>query len=77
MHISNHAIGIGIATILGLCAIAPVSAAPVLSNMTALKSTADSSITEVRYIRRGWARAAVATGVGLAVARTAASYAYG
>ena len=78
MHISNHAIGLGSATILGFCAIAPVRAAPVLSNTAALKSAADSSITEVRYIRRGWARAAVATGVGLAVAgAVASSYAYG
>ena len=78
MHISNHAFGFGVATVLGLCAAAPVSAAPVLSNTAALKSTADNSVTEVRWgIRRGVARAAVATGVGLAVAGAARSYAYG
>jgi hypothetical protein len=52
---------------------APVSAAPVLSNAAALKSAIENPITEVRYIRRGVARrgvarAAVATGVGLAAA---------
>ena len=79
MHITNHAIGFGVATMLGLCAVAPVSAAPVLSNTAALKSAADNTITEVRWgvRRRGVARAAVATGVGLAVAGAARSYAYG
>jgi hypothetical protein len=78
MHITNHAIGFRVATVLGLCAVAPVSAAPVLSNTAALKSAADNSVTEVRYgIRRGVARAAVATGVGLAVAGAARSYGYG
>ena len=69
MHITNRAIGFGVATMLGLCAVAPVSASPMLSNAAALKSAADNTVTEVRYgIRRGVARAAVATGVGLAVA---------
>ena len=79
MHITNHAIGFGVATVLGLYALAPVSAAPVLSNTAALKSAADNSVTEVRWgvRRRGLARAAVATGVGLAVAGAARSYAYG
>jgi hypothetical protein len=78
MHITNHAIGFSVATVLGLCAVAPVSASPVLSNTAALKSAADNAVTEVRYgIRRGVARAAVATGVGLAVAGAARSYAYG
>jgi hypothetical protein len=78
MHITNHAIGFGVATVLGLCAVAPASAALVLSNTAALKSAADNSVTEVRYgIRRGVARAAVATGVGLAVAGAARSYPYG
>ena len=80
MHITNYSIGFGVATVVGLCCVAPVGAAPVLTNTAALKAAADNPITEVRYIRRGWARAAVATGVGLAVAgavaRTA-SYAYG
>ena len=79
MPITNHAIGFGVATVLGLYALAPVSAAPVLSNTAALKSAADDSVTEVRWgvRRRGLARAAVATGVGLAVAGAARSYAYG
>jgi hypothetical protein len=78
MHITNHAFGFGVVTVLGLCAAAPVSAAPVLSNTAALKSAADNSVTEVRWgIRRGVVRAAVATGVGLAVAGAARSYAYG
>ena len=81
MHISNYSIGFGVATVVGLCFFAPVSAAPALTNTAALKAAAENPITEVRYIRRGWARAAVATGVGLAVAgavvRTAASYGYG
>ena len=78
MHITNRAISFGVATMLGLCAVAPVSASPMLSNAAALKSAADNTVTEVRYgIRRGVARAAVATGVGLAVAGAARSYPYG
>jgi hypothetical protein len=81
MPITNHIMGLGVAAVLGLCATAPVSAAPVLSNTAVLKSAANNTITEVRYVRRGWGRAAtraaVATGVGLAVAGAATSYAYG
>jgi hypothetical protein len=81
MHIINYSIGFGVATVVGLCIVAPVSAAPVLTNTAAVKAAAGNSITEVRYIGRGWARRAVGVGVGLAVAgavaRTAASYAYG
>jgi len=77
MHIINYSIGFGTAAVLGFCVVATVDAAPVLTNTAALKSATDNTITEVRYIRRGWARAAVATGVGLAVAGAAASYAYG
>jgi hypothetical protein len=81
MPITNHIMGFGVAAVLGLCATAPVSAAPVLSNTAVLKSAANNTITEVRYVRRGWGRAAtraaVATGVGLAVAGAATSYAYG
>ena len=78
MHITNHAIGFGVATVLGLCAVVPAGASPVLSNTAAVKAAADNMVTEVRWgIRRGVARAAVATGVGLAVAGAARSYAYG
>ena len=83
MHITNYSIVFGVATVVGFCLVAPVSAAPALTNTAALRNAAatDSTITEVRYIGRGWARRAVAVGVGLAVAgavaRTAASYAYG
>jgi hypothetical protein len=80
MHITNYSIGLGVATVVGICFVAPVSAAPALTNTAVLKAAADNPITEVRYIRRGWARAAVATGVGLAVAGAvagaAASYGY-
>jgi len=69
------AIGIGFAAALVLLSTAPTTAAPVLSNTAAVKSAADNSVTEVRWVRRGWGRrAAVAAGVGLAVG--AASYAY-
>jgi hypothetical protein len=77
MHITNYSIAFGVATVVGFCFFAPVNAAPALTNTAAIKAAADNTITEVRYIRRGWARAAVATGVGLAVAGAAASYAYG
>jgi hypothetical protein len=71
-------ISVGFAAALVLFPMASPSAAPVLSNTAAVKSAADNSVTEVRYgIRRGVARAAVATGVGLAVAGAARSYAYG
>jgi hypothetical protein len=76
--VTKYAICIGYAAMLVLAANAPASAAPVLSNSAALKSAADNAVTDVRWVaRRGWARAAVATGVGLAVAGAAASYAYG
>jgi hypothetical protein len=78
MHITNHAIGFGVATVLGLCTVVPAGASPVLSNTAAVKSAAENTVTEVRWgIRRGVARAAVATGVGLAVAGAARSYGYG
>jgi hypothetical protein len=78
MGIIPHAIGFGIATVLVVWTVAPVGAAPVLSNTAVLKSVAESTVTEVRYgIRRGVARAAVATGVGLAVAGAARAYGYG
>ena len=81
MHITNYSIGFCVATVVGLCFVASASAAPVITNTAALKAAADNPITEVRYIGRGWARRAVAVGAGLAVAgavaRTAASYAYG
>src|SRR5262249_51236807 len=78
MHITNQAIGFGVATVLGLCVVAPATGAPVLSNTAALKSATDNAVTDVRWgVRRRVARAAVATGVGLAVAGAARSYAYG
>src|SRR5262249_10712223 len=71
----KYAIGAAFGTAFALAAIAPAAAVPVLSNTAALKSAADSSVTEVRFIRRGTARrAAVAAGVGLAVG---AAYGYG
>ena len=77
--VSKYTICIGCAAVLVVVANAPASAAPVLSNSAALKSAADNAVTDVRWVaRRGWGRrAAVATGVGLAVAGVAASYAYG
>ena len=76
--LTKYAICIGYAAALVLAANAPASAAPILSNTAALKTAADNGVTDVRWVaRRGWARAAVATGVGLAVAGAAASYAYG
>jgi hypothetical protein len=83
MHITNYSMGFGVAAVVGFCSVAPVCAAPVVTSTAALKVAAatNNTITEVRYIRRGWARAAVATGVGLAVAgavaSAATSYAYG
>jgi hypothetical protein len=74
MYISKCAVALCAAIVMGLCATTQVDAGPVLSNTAALKSAADDPVTEVRFIRRGWARAAVATGIGLAVA---SSYAYG
>jgi hypothetical protein len=82
MHVTNYSIGFGVITVVGLCFVAPMSAAPVLTNTAALKVAADNPITEVRYIGRGWARRAVGVGAGLAVAgavasAAAASYGYG
>ena len=78
MNTTKYAVGFSVAAVLGVCTMAPVSAAPVLSNAAALRSAIENPITEVRYVRRGVARrsvarAAVATGVGLAAA---ASYRY-
>jgi hypothetical protein len=69
---------VSVATVLGLCTVVPAGASPVLFNTAAVKSAAENTVTEVRWgIRRGVARAAVATGVGLAVAGAARSYGYG
>ena len=80
MHTVKHAAAFSAATVLGLCAMAPASAAPVLSNTAVLKSAAENTITEVRYVRRGVARRSVAgAAVGLAAAasyRYAAGYPY-
>jgi hypothetical protein len=78
MRTTRYTLGLCVMTALGLCSVKPVSAAPVLSNTAGLKSATENLIAEVRYVRRGVARrgvarAAVATGVGVAAA---ASYRY-
>ena len=78
MNTTKYAVGFSFATVLGVCTMAPVSAAPVVSIAAALKSAIENPIAEARYVRRGVARrgvarAAVATGVGVAAA---ASYRY-
>src|SRR5262245_55503267 len=73
---TKHTIILGTAGVLALCAIPPTSAAPVLSNTAAVKSAADSWVTDVRWRRYGgWGRGAVAAGVigGLALGAAAAA----
>ena len=83
LTVTKHAISIGTAAALTLCAIAPASAAPVLSNTAALKSAADNWATDVRWRRWGWGGGAVAAGVigglalGAAAARSSYYYGYG
>src|SRR5262245_47870743 len=81
---TKHTIILGTAGVLALCAIPPTSAAPVLSNTAAVKSAADSWVSDVRWRRYGgWGRGAVAAGVigGLALGAAAAArssyYGYG
>jgi hypothetical protein len=83
LTVTKHAISIGTAVALTFCAIAPASAAPVLSNTAALKSAADNWATDVRWRRWGWGGGAVAAGVigglalGAAAARSSYYYGYG
>src|SRR5262249_18797521 len=68
MHITNQAIGFGVATVLGLCVVAPATGAPVLSNTAALKSATDNAVTDVRWgVRRRVARRVWAGGRGRGV----------
>jgi hypothetical protein len=81
--LTKHAISIATAVVLAICAIAPASAAPVLSNTAALKSAAENWATDVRWRRWGWGGGAVAAGVigglalGAAAARSSYYYGYG
>ena len=71
-------LGVGTAAILAVSAVAPASAAPVLSNTTAVKDAAGASATDVRWGGWGWG-GAVAAGVigGLALGAIASAPYYG
>jgi hypothetical protein len=74
----KHAISLGTAAALTLCAIAPASAAPVLSNTAALNSAADNWATDVRWRGRwGWGAAGIIGGLALGAAAARSSYYYG
>ena len=76
--VTKHAISLGTAAVLALCAIAPASAAPVLSNTAALKSAADNWATDVRWRGRwGWGAAGIIGGLALGAAAARSSYYYG
>jgi hypothetical protein len=64
MTTSRYALSFGLAAALAAVAIAPASAAPVLSNTVAVKSAASDSVTDVRWRRGG----AVAAGIGAGIA---------
>ena len=53
------------ATALAISAIAPATAAPVLSNTAAVKSAADNPIVDVRWGWGGWLAAGVIGGIAL------------
>jgi hypothetical protein len=57
-------------------AIAPATAAPVLSNTAAVKSAADNSVVDVRWGWGGWLAAGVIGGIALG-ALTSPYYSYG
>lgn len=64
------------ATALAITAIAPATAAPVLSNTAAVKSAADNAVVDVRWGWGGWLAAGVIGGIALG-ALTSPYYAYG
>ena len=64
------------ATALAITAIAPATAAPVLSNTAAVKSAADNAVVDVRWGWGGWLAAGVIGGIALG-ALTSPYYGYG
>lgn len=64
MTLKNRTIALGIAGALALAAV-PASAAPVMSNTTALKSAVSDNVTDVRWRGRG---RGVGPGIGLGIA---------
>jgi hypothetical protein len=64
------------ATALAITAIAPATAAPVLSNTAAVKSAADNQIVVVRWGWGGWLAAGIIGGIALG-ALSSPYYAYG
>jgi hypothetical protein len=77
-HIMKQALIAGAtATALAITAIAPATAAPVLSNTAAVKSAADNSVVDVRWGWGGWLAAGVIGGIALgALASPYYSYGY-
>jgi hypothetical protein len=69
----NKVVGIGLAAAVLGVAFSPATAAPVLSNVVALKSAAAEQVTDVHWRGR---RAGVAIGAGIALGALAASTAY-
>ncbi len=64
------------ATALALTAIAPATAAPVLTNTAAVKSAADDQVIDVRWGWGGWLAAGIIGGIALG-ALTTPYYSYG
>jgi hypothetical protein len=64
------------ATVFAITAIAPATAAPVLSNTAAVKSAADSPVVDVRWGWGGWLAAGVIGGIALG-ALSSPYYGYG
>ena len=65
------------ATVLALTAIAPASAAPVLTNTAAVKSAADSSVVDVRWGWGGWLAAGIIGGIAFGALTSPYYYGYG
>ncbi len=70
-------IGAATATALAISAIAPATAAPVLSNTAAVKAVAEPSITDVRWGWGGWLAAGIIGGLAFGALATAPYYSYG
>jgi hypothetical protein len=65
------------ATALAITAIAPATAAPVLSNTAAVKSAADPSVVDVRWGWGGWLAAGIIGGIALGALTSPYYYSYG
>jgi hypothetical protein len=65
------------ATVLAITAVAPATAAPVLSNTAAVKGAAESQVIDVRWGWGGWLAAGIIGGIALGALSSPYAYGYG